>query len=284
MSKFLLACFLFLTLGLQSCVVSDSIWFSLNNEEIINMQGKENGTYTLKLDLDDMIKAVAGNGGGMPDGFLVATKDTAINFNEFLSAATEKLSENEITMFRNGKAGIHVDFSKQSGSISIQLEYRNMSQLAYAREHILEFILSNFQFPFILLMPSEDMPALALTFNVEVNDPNSIATKHPGNLALNPIGKAFSFRVDKKSVQNNLADISAANKWAAKDNSVKDLLDAGPSIERIHYKITVINDQPVKSYKGPMQTLTADKRTITFSYTLGQLLLKPASTAFSVNY
>ncbi|MES1223290.1 MAG: hypothetical protein ABUT20_47790, partial [Bacteroidota bacterium] len=110
MKKLLLISFLFI-LALESCVIDDFFFSCLNNEEIIQLNSDNTGSYSLNFSLNDFLKQNENILKSDPKFSNFKKVDTAINFNNSLSKNLTILTDKEREMFSGGRANIHLDLA-----------------------------------------------------------------------------------------------------------------------------------------------------------------------------
>jgi hypothetical protein len=281
---------LFICLG--SCVISDSFFFGLNNEEIIRINPDGSGAYSLQLDLGDFLEQT----GDMVADQLAGNKslkiDTSIVFNNSLDLGSKTLTNAEKKMFEDGSAKIDLDLVKKNGIILVKLFYKDVAQLAFEREHILEFIKKNTGFALSLLMPTPRQESIgsngsrinSIEYSVVNTAKGTIGEKETTTTAINPLGKAFSLQISNTFIGYKLTDSSLFQRTMASETSLKELKSHASAWSKIYYRTTFILPREIKNYKGPDANISADKKTITFKNSMADIFEKPQLSEYSIAY
>jgi hypothetical protein len=284
-----------LSIGLQSCVVSYSTFCMIDNNETIQINSDGTFVYSFELNLHDFA-----NNMGLRDKTEMhpaVSLDTTILFNNLLSDTTLKLTGEQKQMFRNGSAKLDFDILRNKEKVMVKLFCENMTQLNFARENIFSFIITNTEFAFSLFQPKNELDDVIKqlvgqmgikrpTINFSFIDSNMQDPHYdlPLLKAFNPIGKTFSLKITSDSIQNSFDDLQAYEKAMSSNETLKSLRKTNPYTGKVNFKTTIITPKKIKSYRGQLELLSPDRKTITFKSTLSDILSKPAATGYFVSF
>lgn len=281
--------------SLQSCMVSYQVFCTINNEEIIEVNSNGTYVYSLKLDIYDLIST-------MPSAkeeveiFEAIKIDTTILFNKALSDTAVKLSPEEAQMFKDGSAQIKFDVSKKEIQVMIKLFCNNSEQLDFARKHIFNFATTNSEFAFSLLEPKTEIDDIVqqlqskmglitpgINFSLTNQNTQNLRDEMPGLNAFNPIGRAFLLTVTADSIKNSFEDSTTYEKVMSSDQWLQ-YLHNNKMFGETSFRTTIITPKQIKTYRGQLETFSADKKTITFKSTLADILKKPEVTGYFISF
>ena len=296
MKRLIILFLLPLTLCLQSCVVSEAIFCAINNEEIIQFDSSGNGVYSMRLDFHDFIRMA---GPEQLVDYKSLKLDTTVLFSSMLEKNSPALTGKEELMFKNGSATINCNITDGREVLFIKLFFSTPDQLNFAREHIFNFVSRNSEYAFSLFMPKTDLDLDSiskellkqlgvteprLNFKVESPDEYNISNEVLEIKGFNPVGKAFSLSVTQDSIQNNLTNLSLFEKTISSNKSLQGMKSEHQVLDKVIFKTTFIVPKEIKNYKGSMESISPDKKTITFKSSLSTILSKPKETEFFVSF
>ena len=270
--KKILFSFLLITLSAVSC---------MNIEEKIELKSDNSGTYTYSFDLSQMMEMLAQMGSSEGADKLPPQMDTVINFKDFVDTASS-LTAQEKTALRNGSMSLHSNEKKNELSMTIMLPFKDLDQLAYLKKNALSTLGKMKSLDKALSGEKMDLKpgAEGDATNVPGMGQMGMGTgSFPGS---DMLSNSYTFSAKNNLLSNTFT--GDANAAALSDSAAMSMQMMSMMMGEFNFKTTIILPQPVKTYTGNKATLSADKRTITFSNTMSNLMQKPESGAFSVEY
>ncbi len=253
----------------------------LNIEEKIELKSDNSGTYTYSFDLSQMMEMMAQMGGSDEAEKIPAQMDTTINFKDFIDTVSSLTAEDKSAL-RGGIMNIHSNEKKNELSMVMTFPFRDLDQLTYLKKNALATLGKMKSLDKALAGEKMDLKPGAeddVTGGSGMDQMGMGTGSFPGS---DMLSNAYAFSAKKNSLSNTFTGNASAT--ALSDSAAMSMQMMSMMMGEFNYKTTIILPQPVKTYTGNKATLSADKKTITFSNTMSNLMQKPESGAFSVEY
>ena len=101
---------------------------------------------------------------------------------------------------------------------------------------------------------------------------------------LNPARDAFAFAAAPGKLSNTLVNKDLFNNKIQNDSSMQMLQQMSMMMGDMNYKTIIVLPRKVKKYKGNQTILSDDKKTLTFLTTLSDMLNRPETAEYTVEY
>jgi len=288
--KLALVCIISVTICI-GCVIDDSFFYTLENEETIQLNAdRKSGSYLLRFSITDFLNQSKNQLVQQNPGIRDIRIDTIIELRNSLQNVSSDLTAIEREMFDNGSVRVMADFSTMTGDVLIKLFFKRRDMLSFQRTHILEFIKNNISFAMISVLAPKMKPELQQTgnpsypinFKVEVSeDANDEKLSMAG---LNPFGKTFSFQITDEGIFNKFVDSSYHKRTLKSIDFINQHDDIMTNLEKISCKTTFVLPGKIKKYSGQVESINTDKEIITFKNSVADIYKNPKLLEFSVQY
>mgnify|MGYP000957565293 FL=1 len=264
--KLALVCIISVTICI-GCVIDDSFFYTLENEETIQLNAdRKSGSYLLRFSITDFLNQSKNQLVQQNPGIRDIRIDTIIELRNSLQNVSSDLTAIEREMFDNGSVRVMADFSTMTGDVLIKLFFKRRDMLSFQRTHILEFIKNNISFAMISVLAPKMKPELQQTgnpsypinFKVEVSeDANDEKLSMAG---LNPFGKTFSFQITDEGIFNKFVDSSYHKRTLKSIDFINQHDDIMTNLEKISCKTTFVLPGKIKKYSGQVESINTDRK------------------------
>ncbi len=256
--KFLFA-FLFAAL-LSSC---------LDTEEKIVFNADNSGTYLMTVDMGRMLQMASSMGAAQSEpGKLKEKKDTTIYLKDILNTA-DNLSAEEKALYKDGVISVKMDEAKNEMKIVISSPFKNGAALTEIKNNLAAVM--------------NKLKAFEKATG-EKEKPEEEGNTQMGVKSANPLGDLFTFKAAPGRVSNTITSMDVFKSKIASDSTLGMIKPMTAMMGDFNYRTIIVLPKAVKKYDGPGSSISADKKTITFSTTLTEMLEHPEKVSFEVNY
>jgi hypothetical protein len=260
--KFFLA--FLLALALYSCV---------DTEERIVINADESGTYSLTIDMGKLIELANQM---MPDSARASKpkekKDSIIYFKNFIDTA-QNLTAEEKALYREGYLHLNMDEANNKMKIEMGCPFKNSSQLTQVKNNFLK-VADKLK----LFNKTKDKGLGDMADNTEGVE------KGFDDKSLNPIGNNATFNATPGKITNVVNVTDEMKKMMANDSTLAMMQQMTMMTGEMSYRTVVVLPKSVKLAEGPGKTLSADGKTVTFSFSLTDLMETPEKAAYKIEY
>ncbi|HRP57420.1 hypothetical protein [Agriterribacter sp.] len=244
----------------------------LDTEEKIVINKNNSGIYTITLDMSKMLQLMDQFGqANKDDAKIPANKDSTVYFKPFVDTSTA-LTAKEKEMFRDGSLRMQVDEAEKELIIVLNFPFKNIGDLPQLKSSYLSVIdklgVSN-----KLKDPGGSGPAETMPADI-TKDKN----------ILSPARDAFAFAAVPGKLSNTLVNKDLFTSKVQNDSSMQMLQQMSMMMGDMNYKTIIVLPKKVKKYKGNQTILSDDKKTLTFLTTLSDMLNRPETAEYSVEY
>ncbi|MDX2048763.1 MAG: hypothetical protein SFU87_18390 [Chitinophagaceae bacterium] len=268
MKKLLLIATAASLLALTSC---------LDTEEKISINNDDSGSYTLTMDMGQLLTFAKTMGAGKDkEGKLPEKKDSIIYFKGIVDTSTV-LTVQEKEMLRNGTLHIKLDEEAAEMKFVINLPFKNISGLPYLKENFMAAMDK------IKVMDKVD-PTKKQNPDGESTGEEIPAENKPSSKSLNPMQSAYTFSAVKGKISNKLTDRSAFDNLVKNDSSLQMMQQLTGMMGEMKYRTVIVLPKAAKSFKGNNAEASADKKTITFKNSLTDMMGKAEAAEYEVEY
>lgn len=243
--------------------------FEVNEEITINPDGS--GFFTTSADMGEamgMIVAMAGNAGGGDGGLklkgqdmnLDKVVDTTISFGMMMDSA-KNISPEERMLFKNATMGIKMNLKESLMKMSGR-------------------------FPFTSLAQYDKIRTSMKKIQSQLKDKNPLGGAMPGGDGEgNPLDQ-FSGLFVSTAADGRLTRTMDKTKMAelTSGKEMKELGEAKAMLEGIRFTTVIHLPRPAKSLGNKSAVVSEDRKTVTISYNLIQMMESPESATYNIEY
>lgn len=243
----------------------------LDTEEKIVINKNNSGDYTLTLDMSKLLTLMEQMGGDKDANKIPEKKDTTLYFKSYIdTSATLTVKEKE--MFREGSLRTQVDEGAKQMKVIIYFPFKNISQLAEIRSSYMTVIDK--------LNISKELNERKADDEMGGAEPDLAKSKG----MLNPMQEAYSFTAAPGKIANTLTNKQVVTDKILKDSTMQMMQQMSLMMGDMNYKTIFVLPSAVKKYTGNQSILSNDKKTVTFLNTFTDMLSKPESAGYTVEY
>ncbi|MFT3703447.1 MAG: hypothetical protein QM802_13815 [Agriterribacter sp.] len=245
----------------------------LDTEEKIVINKDNSGDYTLTLDMSKLMTMMDQMGGIKDSAKVLEKKDSTLYFKPYVDTSTA-LTAKEKEMFRDGSLRIKANEEAKEMKVFIHFPFKNISQLPELRSSYIAVI---------------DKLGLSKKMNNDNQDDNASAENMDVDFSknknmLSPTQEAYSFTASPGKIANTLTNKQLITDKILKDSTMQMMQQMSLIMGEMNYKTIIILPKAVKKYTANQTILSADKKTLTFLNTFNDMISKPESAAYSVEY
>ena len=244
----------------------------LDTEEKIVINKNNSGIYTLTLDMSKMLQLMDQFGQEKKDDSKIPEKkDSTVYFKSFVDTSTV-LSAREKEMFKDGSLRMRVDEAEKELIIVLNFPFRHIGDLPELKSSYMSVI-----------------DKLGISNKLKSPGDSGSAEDVPQEIAkdkniLNPARDAFAFAAAPGKLSNTLVNKDLFNNKIQNDSSMQMLQQMSMMMGDMNYKTIIVLPRKVKKYKGNQTILSDDKKTLTFLTTLSDMLNRPETAEYTVEY
>ncbi len=254
------AAFLFAA-ALSSCI---------DTEEKIVLNADNSGTYSMTIDLSRMLTMAASMGTDKADsGKVKEKKDTTVYLKDIVDTA-DNLTAEEKALYREGVIQVKLDEAKNEMIIVMNAPFKNTAGLTEIK--------NNFSKVMNKLKAFEKVTGEKEKTG-EGDDDMKIGSK-----SSNPVGDQFTFFAGDGRISNTITNIDSFKANVAADSTLGMITQMTSMTGDFNYRTVIVLPKAVKKYDGPGSTISNDKKTITFSTTLTEMLEHPEKVSYRIEY
>lgn len=240
----------------------------LDTEEKIVLHKNNSGTYTVSIDMSKVLVMMEQFGQGAnkePD-----KKDSTIYFKHYADTSTA-LTATEKELIRDGSLHMLVDEEAKVLKVVFSLPFSNVNRLPELRSGYMAIL---------------DKMELSKKIDPDGKDPSQQAMKSDiasNQSFLSPSSSdAYIFAAAPGKISNRLSPEKTGTPEG--DSTMQMLQQMSAFMGAPSYTITLVLPKKIKKYNGTNPVLSKNKKTISFSSTLNDLLSAPSAAEFNVEY
>jgi hypothetical protein len=260
--KFILA--FLLALALYSCV---------DTEERIVINADESGSYTLTIDLSKLIEL---SNQMMPDSTRASKpkekKDSIIYFKNFIDTS-QNLTAEEKALYRDGYLHIDMDEANNKMKVEMGCPFKNSTQLTQVKNNFLK-VADKLK----LFNKTKDKGLNDMTDNTEEGE------KGFDDKSINPMGGNSTFTAIPGKISNVINVTDEMKKSMANDSTLAMMQQMTMMTGDMTYRTVVVLPKSAKLAEGPDKILSADGKTVTFSFSLTDMMETPEKASYKIEY
>lgn len=253
-----------LALALYSCV---------DTEERIVINADESGSYSLTIDMGKLIELANQM---MPDSTRALKqkekKDSIIYFKSFIDTA-KNLTAEEKALYRDGYLHLDVDEANNKMKIEMGCPFKNSDQLTEVKNNFLKV--------------AKKMNLFDKTKNGgmgEMGDNAEADNKDFDDKSINPVSRNAVFKAAPGSISNIVNVTDEMKKNIMNDSTLAMMQQMTMMTGEMTYRTVVVLPKPARLSEGPGKTLSADGKTVSFSFSLTDLMETPEKASYKIEY
>ncbi len=247
----------------------------LDTEEKIVINKDNSGLYSLTMDISRMMKMMNQSGKDKDSTKKPQQKDSTIYLKSFVDTSSQ-LTDQEKNMLRDGSIRVDVDDTKGIGKFVFALPFKKISDLPYLRENYMK------------ALNKLNLKDQLSNKEKKEREDNSNEQTHSGmnnpSPSMMPGQNSYVFTAAPGKLSNKFTDKKSFDKEVAADSTLQMAKGLMSMLGEMNYKTTIVLPKPVKHYSGNNPSVSADKKTIVFKNTLTNIIKKPESFAFELDY
>ncbi len=253
----------FMTLSFSSCFIG---------EEKIEIKDNDAGSYTMNIDMSEMISMAKqmGQSEKMQEG-IESKKDTVIYFKSYVDTS-KLLTAKEKEMLKDGWLHFMVDMPNDKFQMIMKADFSKLEDIDYVRQ--------NFNKTIQKLGVMDALDKKKDKKEKEPEEESPIGDKNDNN----PIAKGYVFSAAPGKISYKVTDTKILDDVMQSDSVVMAMRMLAQMTENSAMKYSYTLPRPVKNYKGNNAVLSADKKTISFSTPLKDLLDDPKLLEYEIEY
>lgn len=249
-----------------------TVFFScIDTEEYIVVNADNSGTYTMKMDMGKMLEMMNQFGGGKADkGKSMPKMDSLIHFKDM---DMDKLTAAEKELYQQGYFKVKVDSAKNEFKMEMGCPFKDIAQLPEIRKNLFNICEKLGADKIVGDKAKPSMPG-----GEEMGGGDEDISK-----ALNPASKDYNFtavpgRLSYKSSK------PAGSSTAMGDSMMQMMQQLTMLTGEMTMKTVISLPNPVKKTGNSKAVLSADKKTVTLSYSVTDLMEKPEEGEYEIEY
>ena len=238
-------------------------------EEFIVINEDNSGTYTLQLDMSKMIEMASQMGAGEAGSKKMEKMDSTFFLKEKILAA-DNLTAAEKDLYQDVSMKVKVDKASKEIKIVMTCPFKSINNLPEIKENL-----------FTIIDKLKVLDKMAGKGEEAAAAPADDAMSEK---AISPGSDKYKFIATPGKIEYKLIEQGAATATPEADSTMMMLKGMMSFMGEMTYKTNITAARPVKNYSGNKATVSADKRTISFSYTFTEILEKPGISAYQMEY
>jgi hypothetical protein len=245
----------------------------LDTEEKIVINKNNSGVYTVTVDMSKMLVLFDQMGQGNKEDLKIPEqKDTTIYFKPFADTST-MLTARERELFKEGSLRMRTDEVAKELVVILSFPFKHIADLPELKSSYFTAINK--------LGISDKLKQNEADSEPDEGLPSDMSTDK--NI-LNPSQDAYAFAAASGKISNTLIDKELFNSRMQNDSSMQMLQQMTMMMGDMNYKTVIVAPGKIKKYKGNQSVLSNDKKTVTFTTTLSDVLNRPEAAEYNVEY
>ncbi|MEO5888728.1 MAG: hypothetical protein ABIQ31_00685 [Ferruginibacter sp.] len=241
----------------------------LDTEEKIIVNADNSGTYSMTIDLGRMLKMAGSMGADTSNGRVKEKKDTTIYLKDMLDTA-KNLTPAERALYKDGVVHVNLDEANSEMKIVMSAPFKNFTDLREIKNNLATVV--------------NKLKAFEKATGEKEKPDNENDDMKMGTRSANPVGDQFTFAAVPGKISSTITDVTAFKKLVATDSTLSMMSQMTGMMGEFNYRTVIVLPKVVNKYTGPGNTVSADKKTITFVTTLTEMLEHPEKVSYTVEY
>ncbi len=242
----------------------------LDTEEKIVLNEDGSGVYSISINMDGMIGQLKAFAQQQDTALNISKKDTTIFLESYVDTALRLTAEDK-ALLHDASVEIHINDEKDEMSFTVRTPFKNTGDAVLLKTHLAD------------AMSKLDFISKALN-NTQGMQGENMQMRGNGNPSANPFAKGYVFSATANSVSNILMNKKFITDTLSMDSSMQMLKQMAPLFGDIRYTSTFVLPREAKHYSGSNVKISDDKKTISFSGTLTEILDKPELLEYRIEY
>lgn len=241
----------------------------VNTEEYIVINEDNSGTYTMQIDMSKTIEMASKMGAEDVSTNKIEKLDSTIYLKDMVSAA-DNLTAQEKELYKEGTIKIKLDKPGKEMKIIMTCPFKDISRLPEIKNNF--FIVIN------------KLKALDKLSGKGEESPDPAADNGMAEKALTPGAAYYIFMAEPGKIEYKVTDTAGITKMITTDSTSMMMQQMISIMGEMSYKTKITTAKDIKNYNGNNATLSADKRTVTFTSTFTEIMEHPARYAYKIEY
>lgn len=242
----------------------------LDTEEQIALNTNGGGNYKIVVNMDGILSKIK-MFAQQQDLSALDKIDSSIYLKDYVDTASQ-ISAEDKALLRDGSLALHADADKDEMSFSISVPFKQNADLNLIKERLAS------------IMNNTSLLSSAMSMGGEMPGGNNEMRMNSPKNSINPFEKAYSFSVSESTVSNSLVNKKFITDTLAQDSSMQMMKQMAPLFGDTRYTATFALPREAKHYSGNNIKLSDDKKTISFSATLTEILDNPELLEYRVDF
>lgn len=245
----------------------------LDTEEKILINKNNSGEYAVTVDMSKMLVLLDQIGqGNKGDLKIPEKKDTTVYFKPFADTSTV-LTAREKELFKEGSLRMRVNEAAKELIVVLRFPFKHIADLPELKSSYFTAINK--------MGISDKLKHNGVDSGAEEDIPADLSTDK--NI-LNPSQDAYAFAAASGKISNTLINKELFNSRIQNDSSMQMLQQMTMMMGDMNYKTVIVAPGKIKKYKGNQPVLSDDKKSVTFTTTLSDVLNRPEAAEYNVEY
>lgn len=254
-------------------LLASALYSCVDTEERIVINADESGSYSMTIDLGKLIELTNQM---MPDSARDSKpkqkKDSIIYFKNFIDTA-QNLTAEEKALYREGYLHIDMDEANNKMKIEMGCPFKNSNQLTQVKNNFLK-VADKLN----LFNKTKDKSLNDITDNAESGE------KGFDDKSINPMNGNSTFTAVTGKISNIINVTDEMKKTMANDSTLAMMQQMTMMTGDMTYRTVVVLPKAAKMAEGPGKILSADGKTITFSFSLTEMMETPEKASYKIEY
>lgn len=241
----------------------------VDTEEFIVINEDNSGTYTLQMDMGKVFDMASQMGAEDVSTNKIEKMDSTMILKDQILAA-DNLTAAEKELYKNATIHIKLDKPNKEMKIIMRCPFSTISQLPEIKDNF-----------FIVINKIKALDKLSGKTEEAADTP---ADEAMGEKVLTPGAAYYKFMAEPGKIEYRIIDTAGIAKMLSTDSTALMMQQMMAMMGEMSYKTKITAAKGIKQYNGNNASLSADKKTITFSNTFTEMLEHPEKFAFKIEY
>ncbi|MBC7886492.1 MAG: hypothetical protein H7Z13_01285 [Ferruginibacter sp.] len=242
----------------------------IDTEEKIVLNADNSGIYSMTIDLGRMLKIAGSMGGEKSDSSKTKEKrDTTVYLKDMIDTAVD-LTASEKALYKDGMIHVKLDEEKNEMKIVMSSPFKNAADLTEIKNN----------FSTVL----NKLKALNKATGEQAKPEGELADMDMRAKSTNPVSEHFTFVAGTGKISSTITNLATFKKLVATDSTLGMMSQMTSMMGDFNYRTIIVLPKVVKKFNGPGTVVSADKKTVSFSTTLTEMLEHPEKVSYDVEY
>jgi len=240
----------------------------VDTEEYIVINEDNSGTYTMQIDMGKFFEMANQMGAEDVSTNKMEKLDSTIYLKSSISTA-DNLTADEKELYKEATVKIKLDKPGKEMKIIMTCPFKSINQLPEIKNNFYTVI--------------NKLKTLDKLSGKEAETADA-ADKGMVEKALTPGADYYKFMAEPGKIEYKIIDIAGVAKLISTDSTAMLVQQMTSMMGEMSYKTKITTTKGFKNYSGSNASLSADKKTITFTNTFKDMLEHPEKFAYKIEY